>query len=31
MAFPVAYLSMLLLQVLYYKRVWQHQSIERLV
>ena len=31
MAFPVAYLSMLLLQALYYKRVWQHQRIERLV
>ncbi|SDB59282.1 putative efflux protein, MATE family [Pseudomonas sp. NFACC23-1] len=31
MAFPVAYLSMLLLQTLYYKRVWQHQPIERLV
>jgi putative MATE family efflux protein len=31
MAFPVAYLSMLLLQTLYYKRVWQHQAIERLV
>ncbi|MBA1381054.1 MATE family efflux transporter [Pseudomonas brassicacearum] len=31
MAFPVAYLSMLLLQTLYYKRVWQHQRIERLV
>ncbi|SFL14114.1 MATE family efflux transporter [Pseudomonas sp. NFACC46-3] len=31
MAFPVAYLSMLLLQTLYYKQVWQHQPIERLV
>jgi len=31
MAFPVAYLSMLLLQTVYYKRVWQHQRIERLV
>ncbi|MBT2295626.1 MATE family efflux transporter [Pseudomonas fluorescens] len=31
MAFPVAYLSMLVLQTLYYKRVWQHQRIERLV
>ena len=31
MAFPVAYLSMLLLQTLYYKLVWLHQPIERLV
>ncbi|WP_339447258.1 MATE family efflux transporter [Pseudomonas sp. EA_5y_Pfl2_R50] len=31
MAFPIAYLGMLLLQTLYYKRVWQHQKIERLV
>lgn len=31
MAFPVAYLGMLVLQTLYYKRVWQHQKIERLV
>ncbi|MNN99699.1 MatE [compost metagenome] len=31
MAFPVAYLSMLALQTTYYKRVWQHQKIERLV
>ncbi|MBC3348781.1 MATE family efflux transporter [Pseudomonas sp. SWRI196] len=31
MAFPVAYLSMLVLQTLYYKMVWQHQRIERLV
>lgn len=31
MAFPVAYLSMLALQTLYYKRVWKHQRIERLV
>ena len=31
MAFPVAYLGMLLLQTLYYKLVWQHQKIERLV
>ncbi|MBT2341613.1 MULTISPECIES: MATE family efflux transporter [Pseudomonas] len=31
MAFPVAYLSMLVLQTVYYKRVWQHQQIERLV
>jgi putative MATE family efflux protein len=31
MAFPVAYLSMLVLQTVYYKRVWQHQRIERLV
>lgn len=31
MAFPVAYLGMLALQTLYYKRVWQHQKIERLV
>jgi len=31
MAFPVAYLGMLVLQTLYYKLVWQHQKIERLV
>jgi len=31
MAFPIAYLGMLALQTLYYKRVWQHQKIERLV
>jgi Na+-driven multidrug efflux pump len=31
MAFPVAYLGMLALQTLYYKLVWQHQKIERLV
>jgi putative MATE family efflux protein len=31
MAFPVAYLSMLALQTAYYKIVWQHQRIERLV
>jgi Na+-driven multidrug efflux pump len=31
MAFPVAYLAMLVLQTLYYKLVWQHQKIERLV
>jgi Na+-driven multidrug efflux pump len=31
MAFPVAYLGMLVLQTLYYKWVWQHQKIERLV
>ncbi|WPN56086.1 MATE family efflux transporter [Pseudomonas sp. P9_31] len=31
MAFPVAYLGMLMLQTLYYKMVWQHQKIERLV
>ncbi|UVK97001.1 MATE family efflux transporter [Pseudomonas sp. B21-048] len=31
MAFPVAYLGMLILQTLYYKMVWQHQKIERLV
>uniref|UniRef100_UPI001CC13F51 MATE family efflux transporter n=1 Tax=Pseudomonas sp. A-R-26 TaxID=2832404 RepID=UPI001CC13F51 len=31
MAFPVAYLGMLVLQTLYYKVVWQHQKIERLV
>jgi hypothetical protein len=27
----VAYLGMLMLQTLYYKMVWQHQKIERLV
>jgi len=27
----VAYLGMLALQTLYYKLVWQHQKIERLV
>ncbi|MCU0121050.1 MATE family efflux transporter [Pseudomonas sp. B2M1-30] len=31
MAFPVAYLGMLVLQTLYYRMVWQHQKIERLV
>ncbi|WP_426235479.1 MATE family efflux transporter [Pseudomonas sp. TWP3-2] len=31
MAFPVAYLGMLVLQTLYYKVVWQHQKIQRLV
>jgi Na+-driven multidrug efflux pump len=31
MAFPVAYMGMLLLQTAYYKMVWQHQKIERLV
>lgn len=31
MAFPVAYLGMLVLQTLYYKLVWRHQKIERLV
>jgi len=31
MAFPVAYLGMVVLQTLYYKLVWQHQKIERLV
>ncbi|MCP2020581.1 UNVERIFIED_ORG: hypothetical protein J2Y84_003765 [Pseudomonas reinekei] len=31
MAFPVAYPGMLVLQTLYYKLVWQHQKIERLV
>ncbi|EJZ57746.1 efflux protein [Pseudomonas fluorescens R124] len=31
MAFPVAYLGMLVLQTLYYKLFWQHQKIERLV
>jgi putative MATE family efflux protein len=31
MAFPVTYLSMLALQATYYKRVWQHQEIQRLV
>ncbi|MFJ4194448.1 MATE family efflux transporter [Pseudomonas sp. NPDC089534] len=31
MAFPLAYLGMLVLQTLYYKMVWQHQKIERLV
>ncbi|WP_339464573.1 MATE family efflux transporter [Pseudomonas sp. EA_65y_Pfl2_P74] len=31
MAFPVAYLGMLVLQTVYYKLVWRHQKIERLV
>ncbi|UST72531.1 MATE family efflux transporter [Pseudomonas siliginis] len=31
MAFPVAYLGMLILQTLYYKLVWKHQKIERLI
>jgi len=31
MAFPVTYLSMLVLQTAYYRGVWQHRKIERLV
>lgn len=31
MAFPIAYLTMLALQVLYYRLVWRHQGIRRLV
>jgi len=31
MAFPVAYLSMLVLQVCYFKRVWRHKQIQRLI
>ncbi|MBK5540764.1 MATE family efflux transporter [Pseudomonas sp. TH05] len=31
MAFPVTYLCMLALQSAYYKRVWQHQKIQRLI
>jgi len=31
MAFPVAYLGMLALQTAYYRFVWRHQRIERLV
>ena len=31
MACPVAYLGMLILQTLYYKKVWKHRKIERLV
>ncbi|MDE1167779.1 MAG: MATE family efflux transporter [Pseudomonas sp.] len=31
MAFPVTYLCMLALQTAYYRLVWQHQRIERLV
>jgi Na+-driven multidrug efflux pump len=31
MAFPVAYLAMLALQTAYYRFVWLHRRIERLV
>ncbi|MCK9817568.1 MATE family efflux transporter [Pseudomonas sp. MAFF 302046] len=31
MAFPVAYLAMLLLQVSYYRGVWRHKQIQRLI
>jgi putative MATE family efflux protein len=31
MAFPVAYLAMLVLQTLYYRLVWRHRRIRRLV
>ncbi len=31
MAFPLAYVTMLLLQVAYYKLVWRHRQIKRLV
>ncbi|WP_248806496.1 MATE family efflux transporter [Pseudomonas sp. MWU13-2100] len=31
MAFPVAYLCMLVLQTAYYRGVWQHKQIERLI
>jgi hypothetical protein len=31
MAFPLTYLAMLALQTAYYKGVWQHRKIERLV
>jgi len=31
MAFPLAYLTMLALQVLYYRLVWRHRQIRRLV
>ncbi|MEK1939262.1 MAG: MATE family efflux transporter [Pseudomonas sp.] len=31
MAFPLAYVTMLVLQVLYYKLVWRHRQIKRLV
>jgi Na+-driven multidrug efflux pump len=31
MAFPITYGAMLALQTAYYKLVWKHQKIERLV
>lgn len=31
MAFPIAYLTMLALQTMFYKLVWRHKKIERLV
>ncbi|WP_047285915.1 MULTISPECIES: MATE family efflux transporter [Pseudomonas] len=31
MAFPVAYLTMLVLQVCYFKLVWRHKQIQRLI
>ncbi|SDT24365.1 putative efflux protein, MATE family [Pseudomonas asplenii] len=31
MAFPVTYISMLLLQIAYYRLVWRHKRIERLI
>jgi Na+-driven multidrug efflux pump len=31
MAFPLTYLSMLALQTAYYRGVWRHRKIERLV
>jgi len=31
MAFPVAYICMLILQTGYYKVVWRHKRIERLI
>ena len=31
MAFPITYAAMLVLQTAYYKLVWKHKKIERLV
>lgn len=31
MAFPVAYLVMLVLQTSYFKLVWRHKQIQRLI
>ena len=31
MAFPVTYIAMLILQTLYYRLVWRHKQIQRLI
>ena len=31
MAFPVTYVAMLVLQTAYYRLVWRHKQIQRLV